>query len=68
MRECYTTYNIDLLKSCGGDLKSNIMDDEFKNKHRIFREMNGGKKGYLEINQKLHENVQKVAQLSNDVD
>ena len=68
VRECYTTYNVDLLKSVGGDLKANIMDDEFKNKHKIFREMNGGKKGYLDINQKLHSSIQKVEKISNDVD
>lgn len=68
VRECYTNYNIDLLKTCGGDLKANIMDDEFKNKHRIFREMNGGKKGYIDMNMKLHTSIQKVEQFSNGVD
>ena len=41
IRDIYTTYNVELLKTCG-NMKDIVMNDDFKNKHRVFKEMNGG--------------------------
>lgn len=66
IRDTFTTYNIELLKSCG-NMKDIVMNDEFKNKHQIFKEMNGGKAGYYDLNQKLDSTSTSIEQINAEI-
>ncbi len=67
IREVYSTYNIEMLKNytSAGDVSNN---ENFKNNHRVFREMNGGKAGYEQMNMKLQQLQQQIESAFGQID
>lgn len=52
MREVYSNNNVEALANCM-DLKGMILNDDFKTKLQVFKNMNGGAASLMQINQNL---------------